>query len=138
MFPTLGTVSQFAFDQSIDRFSAKVEIQVPPNIAHVQLTLEKFGRAAHAPNLIEPEAGPASLGVYGPGHPDIKVGDEIRVMCFEKGRVAGIARGPIALYARFVFLDSGEKLGHSLYGCLLLPGGRVLNPQSYHSAFRIS
>ncbi|MEA3147880.1 MAG: hypothetical protein QOI53_3476 [Verrucomicrobiota bacterium] len=37
MFPTLGTVSQFAFDQSIDRFSAKVEIQVPPNIAHVQL-----------------------------------------------------------------------------------------------------
>jgi hypothetical protein len=87
MFPTLGTVSQFAFDQSIDRFSAKVEIQVPPNIAHVQLTLEKFGRAAHAPNLIEPEAGPASLGVYGPGHPNIKVGDEIRVMCFEKGEL---------------------------------------------------
>jgi hypothetical protein len=54
MFPTLGTVSQFAFDQSIDRFSAKVEIQVPPNIAHVQLTLEKFGPSAHAPNLIEP------------------------------------------------------------------------------------
>ena len=73
MFPTLGTVSQFAFDQSIDRFSAKVEIQVPPNIAHVQLTLEKFGRSAHAPTLIEPEAGPASLGVYGPGHPDIKL-----------------------------------------------------------------
>ena len=72
MFPTLGTVSQFAFDQSIDRFSAKVEIQVPPNIAHVQLTLEKFGRSADA-NLIEPEAGPASLGVYGPGHPDIKL-----------------------------------------------------------------
>src|SRR5271167_4797168 len=67
MFPTLGTVSQFAFDQSIDRFSVKVEIQVPPNIAHVQLTLEKFGRSAHAPNLIEPEAGPASLGVYGSG-----------------------------------------------------------------------
>ena len=22
--------------------------------------------------------------------------------------------------------------------CLLVPGGRVLNPQSYHSAFRIS
>ena len=109
MFPTLGTVSQFAFDQSIDRFSAKVEIQVPPNIAHVQLTLEKFGRAAHAPNLIEPEAGPASLGVYGPGHPDIKVGDEIRVVCFEKGGVARIVRGPVALYARFVILDSGEN-----------------------------
>ena len=88
MFSTLGTVSQFAFDQSIDRFSAKVEIQVPPNIAHVQIMLEKFGRAAHAPNLIEPEAGPASLGVYGPGHPDIKVGDEIRVMCFEKGELS--------------------------------------------------
>ena len=61
-----------------------MEIQVPANIAHVQLTLEKFGRSAHAPDLIEPEAGAASLGVYGPGHPDIKVGDEIRVMCFEK------------------------------------------------------
>ena len=87
MFPTLGTVSQFAFDQSIDRFSANVEIQVPPNIAHVQLTLEKFGRSAHSPDLIDPEAGPAPLGVYGSGHPDIKVGDEIRVMCFEKGEL---------------------------------------------------
>ena len=37
--------------------------------------------------LIEPEAGQASFGVYGPGHPDIKVGDEIRVMCFEKGEL---------------------------------------------------
>jgi hypothetical protein len=35
MFPILDMVSQFAFDQSIDRFSAKVEIQVPPDIAHV-------------------------------------------------------------------------------------------------------
>jgi hypothetical protein len=87
MFPTLGTVSQFSFDQCIDRFSAKVEIRVPPNIAHVQLTLEKFGRSAHSPSLIEPEAGAASLGVYGRGHPDIKVGDEIRVMCFEKGEL---------------------------------------------------
>ncbi len=69
MFPTLGTVSQFVFDQSIDRFSAKVEIQFPPNIAHVQLTLEKFGRAAHAPNLIEPEAGPASLTYTAPATP---------------------------------------------------------------------
>jgi hypothetical protein len=49
------------------------------NIAQVQLTLEKLGRAAHAPNLIDPGAGLASLGVYGPGHPDIKVGDEIPV-----------------------------------------------------------
>jgi hypothetical protein len=80
----LPTLSQFAFDQSIDRFSAKVEIQVPPNIDRVQLTLEKFRRSAHAPNLIEPEAGPASLDVYGLGQPDIKAGDEIRVMCFEK------------------------------------------------------
>ena len=87
MFPTLGTVSQFAFDQSIDRFSAKVEIQVPPILLTFSLTLEKFGRAAHAPDLIEPEAGPGSLGVYGPGHPDIKVGGEIRVMCFEKGEL---------------------------------------------------
>jgi hypothetical protein len=80
MFRTLGTVSQFVFDQSIDRFSAKVEIQVPPNIAHVQLTLEKFGRSAQSPNLIEPEAGPASLGVYGPGHPDIKVGRAVEAL----------------------------------------------------------
>ena len=29
-----------------------------------------------------------------------------------------------------------EKSG--IFGCLLVPGGRVLNPQSYHSAFRIS
>ena len=45
-------------------------------------------------------------------------------------------------------LDAGRCLGGQLglgvgktpacIKCLLVPGGRVLNPQSYHSAFRIS
>jgi len=34
--------------------------------------------------LLNPRPDQASLDVYGLGHPDIKVGDEIRVMCFEK------------------------------------------------------
>jgi len=59
------------------------------------------------PNLIEPEAGPASLDVYGLGQPDIKAGDEIRVMCFEKEELPEIARGHISLYTLFVILDSG-------------------------------
>ena len=38
---------------------------------------------------------------------------------FRKGGVARIARGPIALYARFVILDSGEK-PELLQNCLML------------------
>jgi hypothetical protein len=38
---------------------------------------------------------------------------------FRKGGVARIARGPVALYARFVILDSGEK-PELLQKCLML------------------
>jgi hypothetical protein len=31
-----------------------------------------------------------------------------------------------------------DPLSRKPIKCLLVPGGRVLNPQSYHSAFRIS
>jgi hypothetical protein len=38
---------------------------------------------------------------------------------FRKGGAARIARGPVALYARFAILDSGEKAG-LVQNCLML------------------
>jgi hypothetical protein len=47
-----------------------------------------FGSAAHAvPHRISKNAELANISVHGPGHPEIQVGDEMRVMCFKKGEL---------------------------------------------------
>ena len=49
---------------------------------------EVFGSAAHAvPHRISKNAELANISVHGPGHPEIQVGDEMRVMCFKKGEL---------------------------------------------------
>ena len=77
-----------------------------PPIDRVQLTLEKFRRSAHSPNLIDPRpnrrrsmymASATRYQSWGRDPSDV----------FRKGRVVGIARGHISLYTLFVILDSG-------------------------------
>ena len=47
-----------------------------------------FGSAAHAvPHGAPRNAELANISVHGPGHPEIEVGDEMRVMCFAKGEL---------------------------------------------------
>jgi hypothetical protein len=87
MFPVIGYVTRFE-QQGGDRFSASVDVEVPGDVSHVQLDTEVFGSAAHAvPHRIHKNAELANISVHGPGHPEIQVGDEMRVMCFKKGEL---------------------------------------------------
>jgi hypothetical protein len=87
MFPVIGYVTRFE-QQEGDRFSASVDVRVPADVSHVQLDTEVFGSAAHAvPRRISKNAELANISVHGPGHPQIQVGGEIRVMCFKIGEL---------------------------------------------------
>ena len=87
MFPVIGYVTRFE-QQEGDRFSASVDVQVPGDVSYVQLDTEVFGSAAHAvPHRIHKNAELANISVHGPGHPEIQVGDEMRVMCFKTGEL---------------------------------------------------
>ena len=85
MFTVIGYVTRIE-QQEGDRFSASIDVRVPEGVSHVQLDTEVFGSAAHAvPHRNLKNAELANISVHGPGHPVIQVGDEMRVMCFEKG-----------------------------------------------------
>jgi hypothetical protein len=87
MFPVIGHVTRFERQEG-DRFSASVDVEVPEGVSHVQLDTEVFGSAAHAvPHRTPRNAEPANISVHGQGHPNIKVGDQVRVMCFAKGEL---------------------------------------------------
>jgi hypothetical protein len=87
MFPVIGYVTRFE-QQEGDRFSVSVDVRVPADVSHVQLDTEVFGSAAHAvPRRISKKAELANISVHGPGHPQIQVGGEIRVMCFKIGEL---------------------------------------------------
>src|SRR5271165_3847928 len=73
--------------EDIDELCATVEIEVPQNVSHVQLQLEKFGPSAYARNLINPKPGPVSIGVLGRGKPSVKFGDQIQGRCFTRGEL---------------------------------------------------
>jgi hypothetical protein len=87
MFTVIGYIARFE-QQEGDRFSASVDVEVPEDVAHVQLDTEVFGSAAYAvPHRTPRCAELANISVHGPGHPDLQVGDETRVMCFAKGEL---------------------------------------------------
>jgi len=87
MFPVMGYLTRIE-QQDGDRFSASVDVEVPAGVSHVQLDTEVFGSAAHAvPHTIPKNAELANISVHGPGHPQIQVGDEMRVMCFKTGEL---------------------------------------------------
>jgi len=87
MFAVIGYVTRFE-QQEGDRFSASVDVEVPEDVSHVQLDTEVFGSAAHSvPHRIPRNAELANISAHGPGHPDLRVGDQTRVMCFAKGEL---------------------------------------------------
>jgi hypothetical protein len=87
MSPIVGSVYLVSYNEDIDEFCATVEIEVPQNVAHLRLELEKFGPNAYARNLTNPKPGPASIGVLGCGKPNVKFGDQIQGRCFTIGEV---------------------------------------------------
>jgi hypothetical protein len=52
MLPIVGSVYLVSYYEDIDEFCATIEIEVPQNVSHGQLQLEKFGPSAYARNLI--------------------------------------------------------------------------------------
>jgi hypothetical protein len=65
MFPIVGSVYLVSYYEDIDEFCATVEIEVPQNVSHVRLQLEKFGPIRVR---AEPHQSKARTSVYrGPG-----------------------------------------------------------------------
>src|SRR5260370_29049071 len=90
MFLVLGQVTRGEQEEG-DRFSASVDVEVHEDASHVQLDTEVFGSVAHAvPHRISKNAELANISAHGPGHPDIQVGDEMRVTCFKTGELPRI------------------------------------------------
>jgi hypothetical protein len=65
-----GTVTEIEFHPD-GRFSASVQVEIPPNASHYELDTEQFGHGAHAKPLINPPAGTTAILITGPGHPVI-------------------------------------------------------------------
>jgi hypothetical protein len=87
MFPVIGHVTRFE-QQEGDCFSASVDVEVPEDVSNVQLDTEVFGSAAHAvPHRTPRNVELVNISVHGPVHPELRVGDETRVMGFAKGEL---------------------------------------------------
>jgi hypothetical protein len=73
MIAPSGTVTEIEYHPD-DRFSAAVQVEIPPNTSHFELDTEQFGHLAQAMPLTDPPPGPTVILVTGPGHPIMKVG----------------------------------------------------------------
>lgn len=69
-----------AVDHPADnRFVISLQVEVPPNVTHLEVNTHKLGETAYAKPLINPPTGSTVILITGEGHPEIKIGDSLPV-----------------------------------------------------------
>ena len=62
-----------------DRFVISLQVEVPPNVTHLEINTHKLGETAYVKPLTTPRAGSTVMLITGEGHPEVKVGDSLPV-----------------------------------------------------------
>jgi hypothetical protein len=87
MFPGVAIVNHVQENDEKDRFYAQAEVILSHDVSHAQLELKGVDSNVHATVLSNAKAGRNAFDISGNGTSPFKVGDTIRVICFEKGEV---------------------------------------------------
>jgi hypothetical protein len=87
MFPGVAIVNHVQENDEKDRFYAQAEVTLPHDVSHAQLELEGVDSSVHATVLSNAKAGRNAFDISGNGASPLKVGDTIKVICFEKGEI---------------------------------------------------
>jgi hypothetical protein len=87
MFPGVAIVNHVQENDEKDKFYAQAEVTLSQDVNHAQLELQGVDSSVHATVLSNAKAGRNAFDISGNGTSPFKVGDTIRVICFEKGEV---------------------------------------------------
>ena len=87
MFPGVATVNHVQKNDEKDRFNAQAEVILTQDVNHAQLELQGVDLSVRATVLSNAKAGRNAFDISGNGASPFKVGDTIKVICFEKGEV---------------------------------------------------
>jgi hypothetical protein len=77
--PLPNKVTKVEYSEEDKRFVIHLEVEIPPNVKHVEAHTTRFGKSARAMPLTNPPAGPTEMLIAGEGHPEIKIGDSLPV-----------------------------------------------------------
>jgi hypothetical protein len=87
MFPAVAIVNHIQENDEKATFYVQAELILSRDVSHAQLELQGVDSSVHATVLSNARAGRNAFDISGNGASPFKVGDTIRVICFEKGEV---------------------------------------------------
>jgi hypothetical protein len=86
MFHGVALVNHVQENDEKATFYVQAELILSQDVIHAQLELRGVDTSVHATVLSNAKAGRNAFDISGNGASPFKVGNTIRVMCFEKGR----------------------------------------------------
>lgn len=87
MFPSVAIVNHVHEDNENDRFYAQAELVLTQDASQAHIALRNVGSSVQATVLMNAKAGRNAFDISGNGASPFKLGDTIKVTCFEKGEV---------------------------------------------------
>jgi hypothetical protein len=87
MFSTVAIVNHIQEDDENDRFYAQAELLLTQNVSQAHIALKNVSSSVQATVLMNAKAGRNAFDISGNGISPFKLGDTIKVTCFEKGEV---------------------------------------------------
>jgi hypothetical protein len=87
MFHGVAIVNHVQENDEKATFYVQAELILSQDVIHAQLDLQHVDASVHATVLSDAKAGRNAFDIRGNGASPFKVGDTVRVICFEKGEV---------------------------------------------------
>jgi hypothetical protein len=87
MFPSVAIINHVQENDENNSFYAQAELILAQDVSHAQLELMDVDSSVHATVLFNAKAGRNAFDISGNGNSPFKLGDTIKVVCFEKGEV---------------------------------------------------
>jgi hypothetical protein len=87
MFPSVAIVNHVQESDENSSFYAQAELILAQDVSQAELELQDVNSSVHATVLMSAKAGRNAFDISGQGISPFKVGDTIKVICFEKGEV---------------------------------------------------
>jgi hypothetical protein len=87
MFSTVAIVNHIQEDDENDRFYAQAELLLTQDVSQAHIALKNVSSSVQATVLMNAKAGRNAFDISGNGISPFKLGDTIKVTCFEKGEV---------------------------------------------------
>jgi hypothetical protein len=87
MFPSVAIINHIQENDESHSFYAQAELILAQDVSHAKVELEDVDPSVHATVLMNAKAGRNAFDISGNGISPFKLGDTIKVICFEKGEV---------------------------------------------------